>query len=91
MSRLVNRQVRFDAMRGYSEQQKQRRKPICRSCARRLYPLIEDYPKMYHKQEIKNMGRYGNIATYFKGRCDYGTREYSYYEHDIRAAVGSEE
>ncbi len=46
---------------------------------------------MYHKQESKNMGRYGNIATYFKGRSDYGTREYSYYEHDIRAAVGSEE
>jgi hypothetical protein len=91
MSRLVNRLIRFDAMRGYSEQQKQRRKPICRSSARRLHPLIEAYPKMYHKQEIKNMGRYGNIATYSKGRSDYGTREQSYYEHDIRAAVGSEE
>jgi len=55
-------------MRGYSEQQNQRRKPICRSSARRLHPLIEAYPKMYHKQEIKNMGRYGNIATYSKGR-----------------------
>jgi len=91
MFSLVNRLIRFDAMRGYREQQKQRRKPICRSSARRLHPLIEDYPKMYHKQEIKDMGMYGNIASYFKGRSDYGTREHSYYEHDNRAAVGSEE
>ena len=78
-------------MRGYNEQQEQRRKPICRPSARRLHPLIEDYPKMYHTQEIKDMGRYGKIATYFNARSDYGTREYSYYEHDHRAAVGSEE
>lgn len=37
------------------------------------------------------MGRYAKTATYFKGRSDYGTREYSNYEHDHRAAVGSEE
>lgn len=46
---------------------------------------------MFHTQEIKDMGRYGNIATYVKGRSDYGTRECSFYEHDHRAAVGSEE
>lgn len=78
-------------MREYNGQQEQRRKPICRPSARRLHPLIEDYPKMYHKQEIKALGRHAQAATYFKGRSDYGTREYSYYEHDHRAAVGSEE